>query len=565
MSQLDIVLLWHMHQPAYRTADGIYHQPWVYLHAIKDYADIAWHLERSDGARAVVNFTPILLEQLRDYVEQFEDGVFRDPLLRALQTGDADAPERRAQLAYALLRANVERMVRRFPEYDRLYALAHAAAGGGAPLSDQDRADALVWYHLAWLGEGSRRTDARVQRLMEKASDYDAADREALLGILAELVCGIVPRYRALADAGRIELSTCPYSHPMVPLLIDFRAALEAQPDAHLPDVRGYPGGADRVEMQLRAGKELHVREFGAAPTGCWPPEGGVSDRALAAFAANGFAWAASGEGVLAHSLHASADAGARPNGRPRTDYLYTPYAVHTESGTIACFFRDDDLSDRIGFVYATWHADDAAANLIDALEKIADATANQKARQVTIILDGENAWEHYPENAYWFLSALYDRLTANPKVRLTTFADHLRANPAPPTLERIVAGSWVYGTFATWIGDHDKNRAWDLLVAAKQTYDRVIASGRLDATKQARAEMQLRACEGSDWFWWFGGYNPALTVSDFERLFRRHLRDLYAMLGEPAPAALDVVVSAGSGAASDDGVMRRAKEADQT
>ena len=560
MKPLDVVVCWHMHQPSYRTADGEFSQPWVYLHAAKDYADMAWHLERVAGARAVVNFTCVLLEQLDDYSEQFGRRAFADPLLRALQRGDADTPEDRRSLAYALCRANYERMVRRFAPYERLYHLAQAAASDGAPLSDQDRADALVWYHLAWLGEGSRRTDERVAALMAKATGFDADDRASTLAIVGDLVRGIVPRYRRLAESGRIELSTSPYAHPMLPLLVDFRAALEAQPAAELPASPCYPGGAARADAHVRAARERFAAQFGSLPRGCWPSEGGISDAALAALRANGFTWSASGESVLANTLHAR-----RTDPGPRERYLYTPYAVHNDAGTIACFFRDDDLSDRIGFVYATWHADDAVANLVSALDGIARATADQPAPIVSIILDGENAWEHYPENAYYFMSALYERLSTDPTLRLTTFADHLRERPPAPGLDRVVAGSWVYGTFATWIGDHDKNRGWDLLVEAKHAYDRAVASGRLDAAARERAELQLRVCEGSDWFWWFGGYNPAAPVSDFERLFRRHLKDLYEMIGEPIPDRLTAVVSVGAGAPVYDGVMRPSTQGAQT
>src|SRR5579884_3680571 len=66
-ARLPVVLLWHMHQPQYRDAlTGQYVLPWTYLHAIKDYTDMAAHLEAAPGARAVVNFTPVLIEQLEE-------------------------------------------------------------------------------------------------------------------------------------------------------------------------------------------------------------------------------------------------------------------------------------------------------------------------------------------------------------------------------------------------------------------------------------------------------------------------------------------------------------------
>jgi len=63
--RLPVVLCWHMHQPDYRgPAHGDYQLPWVYLHGTKDYVDMAYHLEENPGARAVVNFTAVLLEQI---------------------------------------------------------------------------------------------------------------------------------------------------------------------------------------------------------------------------------------------------------------------------------------------------------------------------------------------------------------------------------------------------------------------------------------------------------------------------------------------------------------------
>ena len=73
-----------------------------------------------------------------------------------------------------------------------------------------------------------------------------------------------------------------------------------------------------------------------------------------------------------------------------------------------------------------------------------------------------------------------------------------------------------------------------------------------------AAATEQLAICEGSDWFWWFGGYNSAETVSDFEQLYRQHLEKLYQLLGEPVPARLEQPVSYGNGHMENSGTMRR-------
>ena len=200
--------------------------------------------------------------------------------------------------------------------------------------------------------------------------------------------------------------------------------------------------------------------------------------------------------------------------------------------------------------------------NLIHHLENIADACADEPDRVVSIILDGENAWEYYPENGYYFLTALYRRLAQHPAIELTTFSDCVDAGLKPAPLKELVAGSWVYGTFSTWIGDEDKNRAWDMLGDAKHAFDAAVAAGRLSGAQLHDAQRQLGVCEGSDWFWWFGDYNPSDSVRDFDRLYRLQLARLYQMIGAEPPELLTHVIFHGGGAPQVGGVMRRGKEA---
>src|SRR5215510_16129442 len=104
----DVVLCWHMHQPDYRDhATGEFTQPWVYLHALKDYSDMAAHLEAHPGIRAVVNLVPVLLDQLEDYAQQCASGQLRDPLLRALALDNLDrlTPQERGHLLDQCFRA----------------------------------------------------------------------------------------------------------------------------------------------------------------------------------------------------------------------------------------------------------------------------------------------------------------------------------------------------------------------------------------------------------------------------------------------------------------------------
>ncbi len=552
-ARLPVVLLWHMHQPQYRDAStGEYVQPWTALHALKDYPDMAAHLEANAAARAVVNFTPVLLEQVADIAadiaRHLDAGApLPDPVLAAL-TGEAPAaPDRRLALVRALQRAQRAQMIEPLPALRELVDFAQSVATPEriAYASDAYLLDLAVWYHLAWTGETVRRSDARVATLMAKQRGYTPADGRLLLAVMRDVLTGLVPRYRALAEAGRCELAVSPYSHPILPLLCDFRSARESLPASPLPRHAAYPGGRERAEWHMAEAVRVFTRTFGTPPAGCWPSEGAVSRETIELIERHGFKWAASSAGVLRASLGAASSDTDRPWRLP--------------GSALDCWFRDDGLSDLIGFTYATWHGDDAVAHFIHTLAGIAERHAGGTGHAVLIALDGENAWEHYPQNGYHFLEGLYSALANHPALELTTPAALAARGLAPASLPRLRAGSWVHATLATWIGDADKNAGWDLLCDAKLAYDRVIASGRLAAADADAAGRQLALCESSDWFWWFGDYNPAEAVAQFDELYRRQLKALYRLLALDPPATLEQPVSRGGGDMEQGGVMRRA------
>ena len=555
--RLKVVLCWHMHQPQYsEPMGGMYQLPWTYLHAIKDYVDMAWHLENIPAAKAVVNFAPTLIEQIADYDQQLKSrfkgtGRLKDPMLIAL-----DSPvqpvniEERKTLISACIRANDEKLIAPFPQFAKLAKMAREFIEESdrlAYINDQFMIDLLVWYHLAWIGESVRRADIRIQALMKKAHAFDFHDRRQLMTVIGELLDGLIPRYRRLAESGQVELSVTPYAHPIVPLLLDINSASEAMPDVELPEITNYPGGEERAHWHMIEGLRVFESFFGFKPKGCWPSEGAVSADTLTLIGEHGFKWAATGENVLRNSLNKSDMADAN---------IHKPYQL-SEQGP-ACFFRDDGLSDLIGFNYTTWGAEDAISDFISHLTTIKADTEEDKDRVVSIILDGENAWEYYSYNGYYFLQGLYQQLADHPDIELTTFSECLDNDVKATSLPELVAGSWVYGSFSTWIGDPDKNRGWDLLSQAKQTFDRVVAKKSFDTDTMNALSRQLAICEGSDWFWWFGDYNAGDSVSDFERLFRLHLSNLYQMLGEEVPQVLSEAVSQGGIGIEQGGTMRR-------
>ncbi len=558
---LDVVLCWHMHQPEYRDAiTNEYRLPWTYLHAIKDYTDMAAHLEANPGAKAVVNFVPILLDQIDDYTVQInayqrQQQPLRDPLLHAL-VNDLLPTDTAKQLSVikACLRANRDRQISPYPDFAQLvehakWLIEHPFAV--RHINTQFLTDLVVWYHLVWLGYSVRRSSETISHLFKQARGFTLADRRALLSVIGKSMENIIPRYRQLADRNQVELSFTPYAHPILPLLLDFSVAKESMPEVTLPHAPIYPHGYDRARWHVEQGFRSFTAHFGKRPVGCWPAEGAISDNTLRLLNEYDIHWIASGQAVLRNSLDFAGITQANPH--------YCTHRAYQLHGTqTKCFFRDDGLSDFIGFQYSTWHADDAVANLLHHLENIAVSCKDNPDSIVSIIMDGENAWEHYPENGFYFLNALYQKLSSHPKLRLTTYSEHLQRTTASQQLSHLVAGSWVYGTLSTWIGDKDKNRAWDMLVEAKLQFDQVVTENYLTAQQLSLAEQQLALCEGSDWFWWLGDYNAESTVSDFEQLFRQNLSNLYTSLQLVPPTYLAETFAHGSGTPDQGGVMRR-------
>jgi alpha-amylase/alpha-mannosidase (GH57 family) len=566
--KLYLSLYWHMHQPDYRdTITGQYVLPWTYLHAMKDYTDMAYHLEANPKARVTFNFVPVLLDQLEDYTDQFKTNHIRDPLLALLVRDDLEylSKEERCLIVDSCFKSHHEKMLEPFAHYQRLLNIYNALRVQGSTasnyLSGQYMADLLVWYHLAWTGESIRRNNAYVQALMEKGSQFTVEERHTFFALIGDMISDLIPRYKKLQNAGQIEISSTPHYHPILPLMLDFKSTRDAMPFAPLPSCQSYPGGRIRAKAHIQSAQITHEKRFGKAPVGMWPAEGAVSESGLLLMAEQGVMWAATGEGVLANSLYKSSETGSIPS---RNEYLYQPYRVSNSSGEIVCFFRDDHLSDKIGFEYAKLHASEAVADFISALEAIHANNDTQDSRIVSVILDGENAWEYYPYNAFYFLSELYEALSSHPDIEMTTFSEIVAKTNKPFTaLPQIAAGSWVYGSFSTWIGSPDKNLGWDLLCDAKKKYDEVMQSGILNASEAAACEHQLSVCEGSDWFWWFGDYNASVSVDSFDRLYRRNLSNLYRLLKVPAPKSLSKPISVGGGDPAVGGTMRRGQESE--
>lgn len=501
-----------MHQPDYR--DPLQDEvllPWAFLHAVKDYGDML-QTAVDLGIRVTFNLVPTLVEQLQGYArgalhDRWLDLASRDPQ----GFGDGE----RAFLVEAFFSVNAERHIQPYSRYRELLALRDQ---GGVlawqNFSVQDLRDLQVWFLLAWAGHYLRQEPGVVTELLAKGRLFEERDKQRLMQRYQQVVAGVLDRFRhAEAEAG-IELSVTPYAHPILPLLCDTSEALRACSEAVLPATPfRFPEDARRqVCLGLRCATDC----FGSRSRGVWPAEGGLSEAAVRILAEEGALWAASDETLLDRSL---------PDGLKDRRQLYRPY--HLEG--LPLLFRDRELSDRIGFVYATWPASDAAADLLGRLRALAELVPGGL---VTLILDGENCWERYEDNGYPFLRAFYQGLSDDPGLRAVTVGEALATQHAEP-LKRLAPGSWINGDFDIWIGHPEENRAWEWLGEARRSLQEV------DDDLQAAALPHLLRAEGSDWFWWFGEHHRTDQASSFDQLFRHHLQALYRAAKRPVPGYL--------------------------
>ena len=538
-----VAILWHMHQPFYQDLlTGEHILPWVRLHALKDYWGMVALLREFPSVRLTFNLVPSLLVQL----EAFANDEARDPHLTVgLKPAELLTEEERAFCVDNFFHAHRARMIDPYPRYAEL--LARRAGGNGssalsgrsqsALFSVDDIRDLQVWHKLAWVDQFYLDSDPRVRGLVARGASFTEDDKLTLRSIELEILRRVVPEYREAAARGQVELSTSPFYHPILPLLCDTEVYLRTHPQSRMPRER-FRHPDDAAEHLARA-VALHERLFGHPPTGLWPSEGSVSDAMVPLVAAAGFSWMATDEEILARTTRRGfpRDAAGHVD---RPDALYRPYRVDVLGQSVACAFRDHVLSDLIGFTYASWNPEDAAADFVGRLSAAGEryqASGGGGEPTIFVVLDGENAWEHYEAQGRPFLRALYRRLADTPDLRTVTMTEAC-AGPME-TLPTIFPGSWINGDFYIWIGHADDHRAWDQLAAARRALD--MPSPGLPAEAHARAREELLIAEGSDWFWWYGDDHSSEHDLEFDELFRRHVRNVYRALDLPIPEDLFV------------------------
>jgi alpha-amylase/alpha-mannosidase (GH57 family) len=535
---IHLLFLWHMHQPYYKDlVTGEYRLPWVRLHALKDYYGMVKLLDEFPGLHQTFNLVPSLITQLQEYV----NGTAQDPFLQvaAMPAAEMDLSERQFAVQY-LFQANAENMIGRYPRYRELAQQFNTrpqdAQNNARRMTDGDITDLQVLSQIAWMDEFFL-DDPTIAELMSKGREFSLKDQEQVIATQQNFLAKVLPAYAAAGKRGAIEISTSPFYHPILPLVCDTNIGEVSHHGLPLPS-HGFRHPEDARE-QIERGLTLHEQVFGARPKGMWPSEGSVSNEALTIAHGLGVKWMATDEGVLCRSLGTI----FQRNGNGMLDdessaQLYQIFRWQQGAAEMSMLFRDHSLSDLIGFVYSGVPAREAADDFIRRVKQAAEPVLAQgKTAVVPIILDGENAWEYYPQSGREFLRRLYDGIQKDPSIAALTVSEAIERTASPAAIGSIVPGSWINSNFDVWIGAPEDNVAWDQLTAARDFF--TANAGKASAAQAALAYEELLIAEGSDWNWWYGPEHHSANDRDFDELYRKHLSNIYLALGGTPPDVL--------------------------
>jgi alpha-amylase/alpha-mannosidase (GH57 family) len=495
--------------------------PWVFLHAIKDYYDMPWYLEKHPKIKATFNLVPSLLVQLGAYENPEVDDKFLKTLRKRVE--ELDASEKEYLVEY-LFFSNEHNMIKPFARYHELFLKKEN-------FSNSELIDLELLFLLAWCGNYLRESNKVVKNLIKKGRGFTHEDKIELLNSLAKFIKEVIPYYKKLSDSGQIEISTTPFNHPISPLLFDIENGKLANSSTPLPKYEG--NFKDYAFMQINSAIEYYEKLFGKKPHGWWPAEGSVSYDFLEVLNKKGALWACSDQEVLYKSGHF------------QKEDIYKNNILKFQDGEVNLFFRDRELSDLIGFTYSGWDAKSAVDDLIQRLRKIfVNSTTNCN---VNIILDGENAWEHYPDNAKEFFELLYIELASCNWIDSRLFDEVANDKKIDSNeLHDLQPGSWINGDFKIWIGHQEKNKAWEMLFQTKADFEK--NEKKLDEKTVKIIKNEFLIAQSSDWFWWYGDDHHTDLGSTFDKLFRTHLMNIYTLMDKKIPTnILEPIVESSS------------------
>lgn len=526
-----------MHQPFYKDpVTGIHRLPWVRLHGTKDYLDMVEILAEFPQIRQTFNFTPSLLEQIIDYTEYH--AVDKHLELTLKRASELDMEERIFIIENFFL-ANWDNMIKPFPRYYELLIKRgfHLVKGDTARIAKyfntNDLLDLQVLFNLCWIDPLFRERDKDLKAIVEKQRNYTEEDKNLIVSKQLSILKKIIPKYKEMVKKGQVEISLSPFYHPILPLLCDTNNARFAMPSVKLPSKRfSHPEDAKK---QVQVGIEYFEDIFGYRPNGMWPSEGSVCEEVIHIVEKEGIKWIATDEDILSNSLNKRLRDSTGNIIEPRI--LYKPYKFEN----VSIIFRDHQISDLIGFVYQKWDPKKASDDLINRFLNIYSSLPKEKPHILSIILDGENAWEYYKNDGHDFLRYLYEAISKEERIKTVRISEYINEIDKGESLGRLHPGSWINANFGIWIGHDEDNRAWDYL---SETRDELEHFQKLHPDKDlSNAWKAIYIAEGSDWNWWYGDEHSSDNQVDFDELFRLNLMKVYKEIGKEIPQNLFVPI----------------------
>ncbi|MEI7474479.1 MAG: glycoside hydrolase family 57 protein [bacterium] len=537
--ELHVAFVWHMHQPPYKNIDTAeYLMPWVRLHAVKDYLDMVTILENYPKIKQTFNIVPSLLDQLNDYA--FNGALDIHSRITVKAISDLTVDEKVFILEH-FFDANYVNMVLPHEPYRKLYEKRHQLTDLFIDsFTDQEYSDIIAWFNLVWFDPCWISEDKELKALYEKGKDYSLKDRQRIIEIQRELIRKIIPKYKEMQDKGQIEITTSPYNHPILPLLIEMNSADRAIPTIQLPE--NTDTMLDDAKEQTSRSIKRYEELFGKKPQGIWLSEQCISPESIELISKMGFKWTITDEGNLSKTIEKEFIRDFHGDLVDPFD-LCKAYNVKINDSEIKVLFRNSVLADLIGFEYGNHDPEAAANDLYERIKGIQSSleTSPEKHHIVTIALDGENCWESYYKDGRPFLDTLYRLMSEDETLNVTRVCDFVDKLESTTTLDTIHSGSWINRSFQLWIGDPTKNLAWDYLQKTRNDLVGFSKEKNIDKALIDKAWDELYIAQGSDWFWWYGEPNDSGQDDLFDWLFRMHLQNVYRVLGKPDPEYLQI------------------------
>lgn len=521
-----------MHQPVYQlTPTGDYLMPWVRLHAVKDYLDMVLILEKFPKIKLNFNLVPVLLDSLIDYGENDLHDIHSRLTITDVEDLTADDKE---FIINNFFDANFHSMILPSEEYNRLYQKYQLNPENDINMfSNQEYSDLMALFNLAWFDPIYKNIYPELKKLIKKGKDYTTEDRIKIIDIQRDIIRKIIPTYKKFSDEGRIEITTSPYYHPILPILLDIKSIKKSSENDLPTNLKMELDAKMQTEMALDRMENI----FGKRPRGIWPSEHCISSKELGLLKELGVDWTISDEGILSNSINFEFV-------RDFRGYLEDPYHLlksykYKDDG-VNIIFRDSVIPNLIGFEYPNHPAESAANDLYDRI-KVAQSkllSSPDGNHLITIAMDGENCWENYTADGSTFLSTIYSLIENDPSLETVLISDYLDKDIQKP-LNKISSGSWVNRNFKLWIDEPLKNLAWTYLKQVRDDFSAYVKQNPLNPNIEA-ARRELFICEGSDWFWWYGEPNDSGRDNIFDYIFREHLKNIYLFLGLEVPQYLD-------------------------